>query len=134
MSDVNTTTAPDSGSAATLTRLEQEGEIAADYLEGLLDIADLDGDLVPNEIDVCALVSNVLQTDTDLDGLGDACDIDANGDGIPDIDIDLDGVVDGVDNCLLSVNPSQLDTDLDTIGDACDLDADGDGVRDDREI
>ncbi|MFJ9176893.1 protein jag [Streptomyces sp. NPDC102360] len=29
----------------TLTRLEQEGEIAADYLEGLLDIADLDGDI-----------------------------------------------------------------------------------------
>lgn len=27
------------------SRLEQEGEIAADYLEGLLDIADLDGDL-----------------------------------------------------------------------------------------
>ena len=45
MSDVNTTTAPDSGSSAGLTRLEQEGEIAADYLEGLLDIADLDGDI-----------------------------------------------------------------------------------------
>jgi spoIIIJ-associated protein len=28
-----------------LTSLEQEGEIAADYLEGLLDIADLDGDI-----------------------------------------------------------------------------------------
>ncbi|KRV47316.1 single-stranded DNA-binding protein [Wenjunlia vitaminophila] len=28
-----------------LTKLEQEGEIAADYLEGLLDIADLDGDI-----------------------------------------------------------------------------------------
>jgi len=28
-----------------LTRLEEEGEIAADYLEGLLDIADLDGDI-----------------------------------------------------------------------------------------
>lgn len=28
-----------------LTRLEQEGEVAADYLEGLLDIADLDGDI-----------------------------------------------------------------------------------------
>ena len=28
-----------------LARLEQEGEIAADYLEGLLDIADLDGDI-----------------------------------------------------------------------------------------
>ncbi|HWK92157.1 MAG TPA: single-stranded DNA-binding protein, partial [Luteimicrobium sp.] len=30
-------------------RLEEEGEIAADYLEELLDIADLDGDI---EIDV----------------------------------------------------------------------------------
>jgi spoIIIJ-associated protein len=28
-----------------LTSLEEEGEIAADYLEGLLDIADLDGDI-----------------------------------------------------------------------------------------
>lgn len=28
-----------------LARLEEEGEIAADYLEGLLDIADLDGDI-----------------------------------------------------------------------------------------
>jgi spoIIIJ-associated protein len=28
-----------------LSRLEEEGEIAADYLEGLLDIADLDGDI-----------------------------------------------------------------------------------------
>jgi spoIIIJ-associated protein len=28
-----------------LERLEQEGEIAADYLEALLDIADLDGDI-----------------------------------------------------------------------------------------
>jgi spoIIIJ-associated protein len=45
VSDVNTTAASDSGSSATLTRLEQEGEIAADYLEGLLDIADLDGDI-----------------------------------------------------------------------------------------
>ncbi|MFC5801192.1 protein jag [Streptomyces formicae] len=39
-----TTSAAAEGSD-TLTRLEQEGEIAADYLEGLLDIADLDGDI-----------------------------------------------------------------------------------------
>ena len=38
-----TVTAPADGDS--LTRLEQEGEIAADYLEGLLDIADLDGDI-----------------------------------------------------------------------------------------
>ncbi|MDT0116554.1 R3H domain-containing nucleic acid-binding protein [Microbacterium sp. PRF11] len=31
--------------AATDEQLEQEGDIAADYLEGLLDIADIDGDL-----------------------------------------------------------------------------------------
>ena len=30
---------------ADLNLLEQEGEIAADYIEGLLDIADLDGDI-----------------------------------------------------------------------------------------
>ena len=31
--------------AATEEQLEQEGDIAADFLEGLLDIADIDGDL-----------------------------------------------------------------------------------------
>ncbi|WP_069813599.1 Jag family protein [Streptomyces sp. TP-A0874] len=36
---------PEDTGGDTLTRLEQEGEIAADYLEGLLDIADLDGDI-----------------------------------------------------------------------------------------
>lgn len=30
---------------ATVEQLEQEGDVAADYLEGLLDIADIDGDL-----------------------------------------------------------------------------------------
>ncbi|MEV1006227.1 R3H domain-containing nucleic acid-binding protein [Streptomyces sp. NPDC049881] len=42
------TTSPAPAPAETgdaLSRLEQEGEIAADYLEGLLDIADLDGDI-----------------------------------------------------------------------------------------
>ncbi|GAA1966301.1 protein jag [Kitasatospora viridis] len=46
-----TTSAAESEAAAAAdsetleARLEQEGEIAADYLEGLLDIADLDGDI-----------------------------------------------------------------------------------------
>ncbi|MEU3372682.1 R3H domain-containing nucleic acid-binding protein [Streptomyces sp. NPDC006660] len=39
------TTAQAAEGVDTLSRLEQEGEIAADYLEGLLDIADLDGDI-----------------------------------------------------------------------------------------
>jgi spoIIIJ-associated protein len=42
------TVAPAEGAASKselLANLEQEGEIAADYLEALLDIADLDGDI-----------------------------------------------------------------------------------------
>ncbi|MFE2373327.1 protein jag [Streptomyces sp. NPDC059398] len=39
------TITPAAAEGDTLSRLEQEGEIAADYLEGLLDIADLDGDI-----------------------------------------------------------------------------------------
>jgi spoIIIJ-associated protein len=35
----------DAGQASRLEELENEGDIAADYLEELLDIADLDGDL-----------------------------------------------------------------------------------------
>ncbi|RBM05573.1 R3H domain-containing nucleic acid-binding protein [Streptomyces sp. PT12] len=42
MTDTTSTATKD---ADVLSRLEQEGEIAADYLEGLLDIADLDGDI-----------------------------------------------------------------------------------------
>ncbi|MFJ9693018.1 protein jag [Kitasatospora sp. NPDC101183] len=45
-----TTSAVEAEAAASadqsiVARLEQEGDIAADYLEGLLDIADLDGDI-----------------------------------------------------------------------------------------
>ena len=36
---------PESGRPSKVARLENEGDIAADYLEELLDIADLDGDL-----------------------------------------------------------------------------------------
>nr|WP_240645748.1 R3H domain-containing nucleic acid-binding protein [Georgenia sp. SYP-B2076] len=47
MSEEETVEAPRGSS--TIKRLEEEGEIAADYLEELLDIADLDGDI---DIDV----------------------------------------------------------------------------------
>ncbi len=48
--DDTTSAAPDASGAeagrpSKVARLEQEGDIAADYLEELLDIADLDGDL-----------------------------------------------------------------------------------------
>ena len=37
--------APDEQDTPTVADLELEGEIAADYVEGLLDVADLDGDI-----------------------------------------------------------------------------------------
>ncbi len=44
-------------SSELIAQLEKEGDIAADYLEGLLDIADLDGDLVVDVEGERALVS-----------------------------------------------------------------------------
>jgi spoIIIJ-associated protein len=40
---------PEKVEGTLITKLEEEGDIAADYLEGLLDITDLDGDI---DIDV----------------------------------------------------------------------------------
>lgn len=37
--------AEDAGDQTPLSRLEEEGDVAADYLEELLDIADIDGDI-----------------------------------------------------------------------------------------
>jgi spoIIIJ-associated protein len=53
----------------TLTRLEQEGEIAADYLEGLLDIADLDGDIDMDVEADRAAVSIISESGRDLQKL-----------------------------------------------------------------
>jgi spoIIIJ-associated protein len=58
----------DRGTATTLAELEQEGEIAADYVEGLLDIADLDGDIDMDVEGDRALVSVVGGTLDDLIG------------------------------------------------------------------
>jgi spoIIIJ-associated protein len=43
--ETETETTEPVGAGARIDQLEQEGDIAADYLEELLDIADLDGDL-----------------------------------------------------------------------------------------
>lgn len=56
------------GSGGDLGRLEQECDIAADYLEGLLDIADLDGDIDMDVEADRALVSIVGAELTELVG------------------------------------------------------------------
>ncbi|MFJ4962497.1 R3H domain protein [Streptomyces sp. ADI96-02] len=68
MTEGTTSTAPAEGSD-TLTRLEQEGEIAADYLEGLLDIADLDGDIDMDVEADRAAVSIISESARDLQKL-----------------------------------------------------------------
>jgi spoIIIJ-associated protein len=65
--DQSETATPDEDGSAGVSlhdRLEQEGDIAADYLEELLDIADLDGDLdmdVEGERAVVSIVGADLQ-------------------------------------------------------------------------
>jgi hypothetical protein len=70
--------------------------------------ADADSDGYVDETqDNCVGVSNPSQTETDGDGIGDACD-----------------------NCPSNANADQADNDGDAIGDVCDPDDDNDGILD----
>jgi Ca2+-binding RTX toxin-like protein len=72
---------------------------------------DSDEDGVPDGADNCPAVANAKQTDSDLDGVGDACQEEPDADG--------DGIADEADNCPEVANVEQVDTDENGVGDAC---------------
>jgi len=77
---------------------------------------DQDQDGVPDPMDACPQVPDPLQHDLDRDGLGDACDPDLDGDGVPQ----LDALGRLADNCPTVPNADQADADSDGLGDFCD--------------
>ena len=79
------------------------------------EVADADGDGVPDPQDNCKTVPNPDQADVNGAGRGDACDPDD----------DNDGILDSADNCPTAANPDQLDTDGDGEGDVCEADSHG---------
>ena len=91
-----------------------------------LDNTDSDGDGVIDLHDDCPSTYDPNQWDRDGDGTGDACDVDADGDGRVDPPSAW---------CPTNADPGQLDSDGDELGDACDRcpfdranDQDADGV------
>jgi len=72
---------------------DQEVEIravVAGFIDGIANIIvrdnerDGDGDGVFDDVDNCPFISNPDQADFEGDGVGDACDSDTDGDGLPD--------------------------------------------------
>jgi hypothetical protein len=82
---------------------------------------DSDGDGVGDACDNCPSIPNADRFDRDRDGVGDACDPCPANANKPAGDPDGDGVAECADNCPGLPNASQADADADGMGDFCDV-------------
>jgi len=80
--------------------------------------ADTDGDKILEPFDNCFNLSNADQTDTDLDGLGNACDDDDDNDSLPDSNDSCPTLAEDFDGFADENGCPEPDNDLDGICDA----------------
>ncbi len=105
---------------------------------GALECLDSDADGHCDDVDNCLAASNTAQTDIDLDGIGDACDLCTDTDGDFFGDPGFPASTCPEDNCPDVYNPYGPDSDGDGFGDVCDqcpgfddnADSDSDGWAD----
>lgn len=103
------------GTAASVSWSDPGAPDVAVALAGLgCDDADCDG--IPDALDNCVNAPNVLQRDTDLDGIGNYCDADLNNDCVINV-VDL-----GIMKSVFGVSDPHSDLDGDGVVNKVDLD------------
>jgi len=113
-----------------------------DYVVTVLNLdndSDQDGDGVFDAVDNCIATANLNQEDFDLDAIGDACDVDIDGDGVLNSDEIVDST-DPNDACSFIFQSITLpvlevgDCDADGLINSIDIDDDNDGILDVDEL